>query len=231
MMRAVAFLVLAAAIGVASPALAIDWKDFSGGDAPTASPWKEFDAPASPEEMSALGVDAELAEMMRNRTSGTGTLLEGADRDAPIGVEWPIESTASVTLVQQLRAELGKRGLVVFVADRNYGTGPDHVAIVRATEPFEVIAKRVVPPGRNREEWIAKLRAWHAEAPWDLLGAGEDWLEIEFRAALANPDRWVDEIATAAPSVTQGSDGRVALREALVRTRRALLWWELEKAS
>jgi hypothetical protein len=212
---------------MASSAAALDWKDFSGEKAPAESPWKEFDAPASPEEMTALGVDAELAEMMRNRTGGQGTLLRGADRDAPIGIQWPIESTGSVKLVQQLRAELGKRGLVVFVADRSYGTGPDHVAIVRASEPIEVVATRIASHGKDAR--LAKLRAWHAEAAWDLLGAGEDWVEIEFREPLANPEHWVAEIIAVAPPVGDGADSRVALREMLVRTRRALLWWSVAK--
>ena len=210
---------------LASPAAALDWKDFGGGETPPASPWKEFDAPASPEEMSALGVDADLAEMMRNRTGGEGTLLRGADRDAPIGIQWPIESTGSVKLVQQLRAELGKRGLVVFVADRTYGTGPDHVAIVRASEPVEVVAKRIA--AHEKEARLAKLRAWQTAAAWDLLGAGEDWVEIEFREPLANPEHWVGEIIAVAPPVGDGADSRVALRESLVRTRRALLWWSV----
>ena len=212
---------------IASPALALDWKDFGGADAPAESPWKEFDAPATPEEMSALGVDAELAEMMRNRTGGQGTLLRGADRDAPIGIQWPMESTGSVKLAQQLRAELAKQGLVVFVADRSYGTGPDHVAIVRASEPIEVVAKRIASP--QKEARLAKLRAWRAEAVWDLLGAGEDWVEIEFREPPANPERWVAEIIAAAPPVGDGADSRIALRESLVRTRRALLWWSVAK--
>ena len=224
-MRKPAALGLLLAATIASPALALDWKDFGGAEAPAESPWKEFDAPASPEEMTALGVDAELAEMMRNRTGGHGTLLRGADRDAPIGIQWPIESTGSVKLVQQLRAELGKRGLVVFVADRNYGTGPDHVGIVRASEPIEVIAKRIA--SREKERRLAKLRAWHAEAAWDLLGTGEDWVEIEFREPLANPEHWVTEIVAIAPPVGDGADSRIALRESLVRTRRALLWWSV----
>jgi hypothetical protein len=219
--------VVLAALALATPVLALDWKDFGGGEAPPEVPWKELDAPASPEEMSALGVDADLAEMMRNRTGAQGTLLRGADRDAPIGIQWPIESTASVNLVQQLRAELGKRGLVVFVADRSYGTGPDRVAIVRASEPFEVIDKRIASP--EKEARLAKLRAWHAQAAWDLLGAGEDWVEIEFREPLANPEHWVAEIVAAAPPVGDGADSRIALRETLVRTRRALLWWSVAK--
>ncbi|MGH7805236.1 MAG: hypothetical protein ACREQJ_12890, partial [Candidatus Binatia bacterium] len=206
-------LVIVAAIAAAAPAHALDWQDFGAGEAPAESPWKDFDAPASPEEMIALGVATDLAEMMRNRTAGAGTLLRGAEGEPPLGLQWPIESTGSVTLVQQLRAELGKRGLVVFVSERNYGTGPDRVAIARAAEPFEVIAKRSVPPALKPEEWVAKLRAWHAKAPWDLLGAGVDWLEIEFREAPADPDRWVDEIVAAAPAVAESRDGRTALRE------------------
>ena len=225
MMRALLFGV---ALAVASPALALDWKDFTGGEAtPAPSPWKEFDTPASPEEMTALGVDADLAEMMRNRTGGPGTLLRGADRDAPIGIQWSIEPTGPVKLVQQLRAELGKRGLVVFVAERNYGTGPDHVAVVRASDPFDVIAKRIT--SHDQQTRLAKLRAWHAEAAWDLLGAGEDWLEIEFREPLANPDRWVAEITALAPAAAEGAEARTALKDTLVRTRRALLWWSVAR--
>src|SRR6185503_10271544 len=177
---------------------AFDWKGMPS-DEPVERTWKDLDAPASPEEMSALGVDADLAEMMRNRTAGPPTLLHGASADAPLGLQWPVEATASVGLVGQLRAELAKRGLVIFVADRSFGTGPDHVALVRAADPVDVVSKRVIPPGMKLEDWTARLREWQAKSPWDLVGVGKDWLEIEFREPPAKPDWWVEEITRIAP--------------------------------
>ena len=224
--------VIVATLVLSAPALAFDWKDFTGDAPPTERTWKEFDAPASADEMKALGVDTDLAEMMRNRTSGPGTLLRGADDDAPIGLQWPTESTASVALVRQLRDELVKRGFVIFVAERNFGTGPDHVGLMQGAEPESVIVKRVVPPGLARDAWLERLRGWRKDAPWDLVGVGADWLEIEFREAPPKPERWLEEIGRIAPASFGGApEGRDAFRETLVRTRRALLWWKLPEAT
>jgi hypothetical protein len=120
---------------------------------------------------------------------------------------------------------------VIFVAERSFGTAPDHVGLVRAAEPVEVVLNRTVPPGISAEEWMVRLRGWWKEAAWELLGVGEDWLEIDFPEAPARPDYWVEEIARTAPAAVEGADAKSTLRDAIVRTRRALLWWKLDPES
>lgn len=234
-MRRLAAGALICGLVAASPAAAIAWGGLFGGEeepAPEQHPWADGTAPASDDEIRALGVTSELAEMLRNRTGTDPGLFRGAAEETPIGLVWRVGPTASTRLVRDLREELARRGFTFFVAHRRFGTGADEVALVRVEKPLDVL-ERVGAPGAkaglSTADVVRRLDEWARIAEWSLLGAGADWIEIDFDPVPA-PDvlgRILEEGSRLAPSaVPADPTARDRLRATITAERRLLLFWD-----
>ena len=218
-----------------SPAAAFEWGGLFGGEekpTPQEHPWAEGIGPASDEEIRALGVGTALAETIRSRTSGDPALLRGAVEETPIGLVWPVGPTASTTLVRDLREDLARRGFAFFVARRRFGTGPDEVGLVKGVEPLELLEHLGTPgakAGVSTEDVRRRLDEWARIAEWSLLGAGPDWIEIDFDPVPAAEvlARILEEASRLAPSaVPAEAETRELLRARVSAERRLLLFWE-----
>lgn len=225
--RAAALAVLGFLAGLASPARSRTWAE----PTPAPHPWKESTR-ASDQDVAALGFDPAVVELLDEKTAAKADLLYGpkGSRWPAMGLAWPVESTRSDGLMRSERAGLAARGYVLFLAERNYGTDPDRIAIVKATDPLAPVALRETagPDGKTtNRRLLERLRRWGAETPFDLLGAGPDWVEIELRQVPGELEAFVRSVGEIAPDAVGGEAGSAArLEEEIRRTRRLLLWWE-----
>lgn len=233
MKRVTASLVLSILLA-AAPAAGFDFGGLFGSEPepePAEHPWSSGRGPASEAEIRALGVPSELAEMLRNRTSGDSSLLRIGEQ-APIGLVWPVRATESTKLVRDLRDELARRGFAFFVATRRFGVGPDEVGLVRAEKPLDLIARLGTPgakAGLSSADLVARLESWNRIAEGSVLGAGVDWIEIDFDPVPTDDvlARILDEASTLAPAAVPADPAaRAAVREQVVRDRRLFLHWD-----
>jgi len=219
-------------VALGTPVLAFEWGNLLGNDEEARGadhPWQVGIGPASDDEIRAVGIGLEIAEMMRNRTGGAARLYRIAGVDTPLGLVWSIDAPSAAPLVQNLREELLRQKLVVFVATRRFGTGLDEIGIVGVESPEALLAK-LGTGGKEVDKagvaLLTQLRSWSSAPGWDLVGAGKDWIEIEFRTPPADADRLLEEAGRLAPAAIGPDDERAHVRDELVKNRRLSLWWD-----
>lgn len=198
----------------------------------SAHPWKEVEGPASDKDVKALGFDADVVALLDGKTGRKADVLYGprGSKWPGVGLVWGAEAKAADAIVHQSREALAAKGYVVFVAERNYGTELDQVGVVKSADRFApILALGTAGPSFevSTPDVIAKLQQWDRRAPLDLLGAGPDWLEIEFRQVPADATEIAREARDLAPdSLGRDADSLTRLVDQLQRTRRLMLWWE-----
>jgi hypothetical protein len=191
-------------------------------------PWKEAPEPVDEDEIRALEFDPDVVASLDRRTGSSAELLFGRNADKPIGLAWRVGSTVADGIVRGERGGLRAKGYVVFLAERSYGTALDRIGVVKTSDPLApVTLSGTGGPGHSTMDVLLKLRDWQRQTPFDLVGAGADWLEIELRAVPEDVGRLAASARELAPEAV-GRDGPELERFAneVRRTRRVLLWWE-----
>lgn len=128
-----------------------------------------------------------------------------------------------------LRERLSGTPYSAYLLDENFGYAPDQVAVLE-TGDYEYLAV-VRTDGINldleHEAVLERYKQWDAKYGLQLIGAGTDWLEAEFRQP---PEDWLafaNEVYEFCPDVVdQGSGEVAALAKEMQETGRVYLWWD-----
>lgn len=197
---------------------------------PRDHPWKEAPAAASDGEIRSLGFDPDVVELVATRTGRKPELLPGPGAVAPIGLAWTADSVDAEPLARSLRTELRKKGYTVFLTERGYGMGPDRIGLVKTLDRFAPVALRGTEgrkAGLETKDVVRRLQQWNEKTPLEVVGAGPDWVEIEFETVPSDVDALAEEIRTIAPdSVSGDPESLLRFKSEIRRTRRVLLFWE-----
>src|SRR3990170_3672820 len=79
----------------------------------------------------------------------------------------------------------------------------------------------------SNEDVIAKLREWGKGSPFEIIGAENDWIEIEFKKLPKNLKSFVEDLEDFCPdAVEDGAGAEEELVKELQKNRRLYLWWD-----
>jgi hypothetical protein len=200
----------------------------AGGFDPEGHAWNEAPPAASETDVRLLGIEDDVVSLIEGKTGGKAQLFRGGDGARAVGLVWSAAAGKTDAILDSVRRPLAARGYSLFVAERNYGTAPDRIAVVKSRDPVApLVATGAAGPGVTNAELVARVREWSRRDPLEIRGAGADWVEIEFARPPAALDALADEIRRLAPAaVPPTADGLADLKAGIVRTRRVLLWWE-----
>ncbi len=182
----------------------------------------------------AVKFDLQTMAIVVNLTGEHPRRLIGYDEDgyqimAPgISVLVPVERTESV--LGSLRKKLQHRGYLTFVVERKSSSQSDRIGIIRSTDQFDIL-RIMQTDGEDsdviNQDVIDRLHAWEQKAPFDILGAGEDWVELSFRRLPDDVRGFAGEVYNFCPdAVTEGPGGIEGLAQQLRKTKRLLLRWD-----
>lgn len=107
---------------------------------------------------------------------------------------------------------------------------PDKIAVLKSDDEFHYLSI-VQTNGNNygitHSQVIKRYRQWKKKYGLTLIGAGNDWLEAEFRNPPADWLAFAREVYEFCPDVVdQGTETISSLAEEMHKSNRLYLWWD-----
>ncbi len=181
-----------------------------------------------------IGFDPEVLSLVQSIVPERLHRLSGYDESGyqvmASGMSVSVPEQDTERLLGLLRTQLASRGYMAFVIEMNEGIRTDRIGILKGTDPYDIL--RVMHT--NGEQYdisngdiIDRLKEWQKQYPFDIIGAENDWVEVEFRVLPADLKAFAQEVADFCPdAVEQDAGGIVGLSKDIKATRRLFLWWE-----
>ncbi len=187
------------------------------------------------EELSVpTGFERPILRIIKEETLGTLHRLSGYDEKGfqimVRGIAVTVPDSRTEGVLSTLKKRLIPLGIMTFVIDRNDTIRSDTFGFLKGTDPYEIL--RVMHTNGeeydiSHEDVIDRLKAWEKEYPFDIIGAENDWVEIEFRRLPADIRELAGEIYDFCPNLVDDDKGSIQeLIQDLQATKRLLLSWE-----
>lgn len=178
-----------------------------------------------------IGFDQETLLLIKQVSRGKIRQFEMVDENNQTvkvnGVLIDSPSINNQDIVFSLRFPLLLSGYLAFAADNYEGR---EVGILKGNDQFEIVKVMNtdgINYGHNNKDVIAKLKQWMEKYPFDIIGAGIDWVEIEFREVPKDLNSFSKEVYDFCPdSVEQGVGSIGSLEQSIKASKRLFLWWD-----
>lgn len=203
--------------------------------APLGEPEKRLIADLKFDEALMSGLRADkLSEFKRLSRSifllqgeGKGVKEETSARE---GLEFEVGKGRGRSVASKHAARFRERGYSIFVSDDAFGRGNDAVAVIKSADQFDIVVA-MGTDGINYDidnaAVVAKLKEWNARRPFEIVGAGMDWMEARFAGRPADMASFAEEVYRFCPDVVdQGTGTTEALAAEMERTNTLYLWWD-----
>jgi hypothetical protein len=146
------------------------------------------------------------------------------------GITVAVAHEKAEDLLASLRARLRPLGYMAFIIEVNEGIKTDTIGVLKGTDQYQIL--RVMQTNGKgddvaNEDIIAKLKGWEKCSAFMIVGAENDWVEIEFTRLPVNIHSLAEEVQEFAPdAVDDVATGLDELVADIRKTRRLFLWWE-----
>jgi hypothetical protein len=119
---------------------------------------------------------------------------------------------------------------MVFLIESINALKTDKLAIISGTDPYDILTIMHTngdDDDVSHEDVVDKLKEWGKRCPFEIVGAGNDWIEIEFRIMPHDLKAFVEEVYEFSPdAVGEGTANIARLIKEIDTTNRLMLWWE-----
>jgi hypothetical protein len=132
--------------------------------------------------------------------------------------------------LSSLRRKLLALKYTPFVVEMNAGLKIDKIGILKGTDQYEIL--RIMQTNGDdydiaNQDVIERLKEWELHSPFDILGADNDWVEIEFRSLPRDLKAFAEEVYDFCPdAVDQGPGSTAELAKEIQKTNKLFLWWD-----
>jgi hypothetical protein len=145
------------------------------------------------------------------------------------GVVVSLPRSRSETVRSSLKAKLAPLGYLVFFVEMNDRIKRDRLGIIKGTDQFDILGVMQTngeSDDLSHGEIIEQLRDWERQYPFEIIGAENDWVELEFKTVPKDLISFAEEVYDFCPAVVDEGAGTVKeLANQLKASRRLLLWW------
>jgi hypothetical protein len=118
---------------------------------------------------------------------------------------------------------------MAFIIEINNTLKIDKIGIIKGTDQYDILKVMHTNGDEDdvsHEEVIAKLKGWEKRFTFEIIGAENDWVEIEFRIMPRDLTAFADEIYVFSPdAVDEGVGSLAALIKEINTTKRLMLLW------
>jgi hypothetical protein len=181
-----------------------------------------------------INFDRKVLIIMKQETGGSISRMVGYDenhyRIIANGLVIPVADVRTGEVLSVLRRKFKPLGYMAFVVDMNEGIKTDKIGVLKGTDKYEIL--RIMDT--NGEEYditnndvIERLRQWEKTWPFDIIGANNDWVELEFKVLPNNLIAFVEEVYEFCPDAVEKGPGSTAdLAREIMDTKRLFLLWD-----
>lgn len=182
---------------------------------------------------SQIGFEKDVLVTAREATQSQIHRLSGYDEDGyqimvdGIVVTVPQQKTEDV--LKGLRAKLKQKKCMAFVVEFNDSIKSDKIGVIRGADPYDIL--RVMHTNGeeediSHEDIIEMLKGWETGASFEIIGAENYWVELEFKTLPRSLETFAEEVYDFCPNTVDEGAGTVsALIKELRDTKRLFLWW------
>ncbi len=191
-------------------------------------------SPHAEELAKSIKFDRQVLIMAKEESGASIHRLIGYDeKDYQImadGIAVPVPENRTDMVLDSLRRKLSPLKYMAFVVEMNAGIKTDRIGILKGTDQYEIL--RVMHTDGDdydisNEDVIDRLKDWEKSSPFDIIGADNDWVEIEFKTLPKDLKAFVEEVYDFCPdAVDQGPGSIGGLIAEIQRTKRLFLWWD-----
>jgi hypothetical protein len=181
-----------------------------------------------------IGFDRQVLIIMKEESGGSIHRMVGYDEnDFQIvvdGVSVPVPEEKTEEILHALRKKLTPLKYMAFVIEMNESINMDKIGVLKGTDQYQILTIMHTDGDQydiSNEDVIERLRDWEKTSPLDIIGAGNDWVEIEFRTLPKDLKSFVEEVYDFCPdAVEQGPGSTADLARDIQQTKKLFLWWD-----
>jgi hypothetical protein len=146
------------------------------------------------------------------------------------GIAVTVPESRTDMVLDSLRRQLTPLKYMAFVVEMNAGIKTDRIGILKGTDQYDIL--RVMHTDGDdydisNEDVIERLKDWEKSSPFDIIGADNDWVEIEFKTLPQDLKAFAEEVYDFCPdAVDQGPGSVSGLITEIELTKRLFLWWD-----
>jgi uncharacterized protein DUF4253 len=181
-----------------------------------------------------VGMDKDVLLAVREEARNDLHRLVGYDEEgyqilAP-GVVVSVSRSRTETVLRALREKLRHRKYMAFVIEYNDAIKHDKIGIIRGTDQYAILQIMNTNGETNdvgNAEIVERLKVWEKKNPFEIIGAENDWVEIEFRNVPPDLKALAEEVSDFCPDAVDEGAGSVGdLIKHVTATKRLLLFWD-----
>jgi hypothetical protein len=182
---------------------------------------------------SQIGLEKDILLLVKGEARGPVHRLSGYDEDGyqimANGLTVSVPRSHSEQVLWSLRDKLKPWKCMAFMIEINNTLKIDKIGIIKGTDQYDIL-KVMHTNGDDddvsHKEVIEKLKGWEKRFTFEIIGAENDWVEIEFRMMPRDLKVFADEIYDFSPAtVDEGTGSLSALIKEIKTTKRLTLWW------
>jgi hypothetical protein len=192
-------------------------------------------SPSASEERLAnqIGFEKDVLLLAKGESRSPVHRLSGYDEDGyqimANGLTVSVPRSRTEQVLWSLRDKLRPLKYMAFIIEINNALKIDKIGIIKGADQYDIL--RVMHTNGDEddvshEEVIEKLKGWGKRCPFEIIGAENDWVEIEFRIMPRDLKVFAEEIYDFSPdTVDEGTGSLSALIKEIDTTKRLKLWW------
>lgn len=181
-----------------------------------------------------IGIDREVLKIVKEFASGNFHRMSGYDQNGyqimVDGFTVQVPEEKSDRILAALRHRLANKKHMAFLVEINEAIKSDRIGVLKGTDQYEIL--RIMQTNGDdyditNADIIERLKEWESKYPFAIIGAENDWVEIEFRSVPENLHAFIEEINDFCPDAVGQEEGGIdALMKSIASTLRLVLWWE-----
>ena len=163
----------------------------------------------------AIGFDEHVCELLKQRTGHTFDRLiefnEQYEQQDAEGLSIAVERQDVEPCLVKLQSELTDHGYRAFwseVYESNGAKTSDEIAVLKTVDQYSIIQLRRSNGGNygvSTDDVIKRLKEWENRCQFQIVGAGGDWVAVQFESLPENTCAFAEEIYEFCPdTVEQG---------------------------
>ena len=181
-----------------------------------------------------IGFDRRVLIIVKEETREHIERLTGYDENdyqimaSGISVEVPEERSGQI--LTKLRTRLKPLNYMAFVVAMNEKIKRETIGVIKGTDQYDIL--RIMQTNGDdyditNDDVVARLKDWEKAFSFVIVGADNDWVEIEFKTLPKDLPLFAEEVYDFCPdAVDQGSGSVSGLVKDMQATRRLFLWWD-----
>ena len=182
---------------------------------------------------SQIGFEADVLLLVKEEARSPLHRLSGYDGDGyqimADGIVISVPWSRSDQVLWSLREKLKRRNYMAFQIEINNSLKVDRIGIIKGTDQYEIL--RIMHTNGDdddvsHEDVIAKLKQWETRIRFEIVGAENDWVEIEFRTMPQDLKTFAEDVYEFSPeTVDEGTGSLAELVKDISATKSLVLWW------